>query len=160
MELMELKNGGAVVFDVSDTPLVALYSWQRFDHRKQQYAITWVKLEKGWRMMFMHRYILGLKPGDGIKVDHIDGNGLNNQRNNLRPTTNSQNLQNRHTLDRNNRSGYRNVAWDNERTRWIVTIRVNNKNIHVGRYDDLLEANEAAIQARRTYMTHCPEALS
>jgi hypothetical protein len=42
----------------------------------------------------MHRMILGLKPGDGVHTDHWDGNGLNNQRANLRQGSRSQNMRN------------------------------------------------------------------
>jgi hypothetical protein len=43
----------------------------------------------------MHRQILGLSPSNGRCVDHIDGNGLNNQRSNLRVVARSENLHNR-----------------------------------------------------------------
>ena len=39
----------------------------------------------------MHRLLMGMKKGDGLEVDHLDGNGLNNQRKNLEVVTRSEN---------------------------------------------------------------------
>jgi len=153
---IKLVNGGVVWVDAADEVLVAPYRWQRFDSKKQQYAVTWVTTSRGWRPILMHRFILDL-PERLPYVDHIDGDGLNNRRSNLRLVTNSQNLQNRHGLCRLNTSGYRNVYWDKSRQKWMVLLTIRRKSIHLGRYDNIEEANQIAIEGRRTYMTHASE---
>lgn len=73
-------------------------------------------------------------------VDHINGNGLDNRRANLRPATRSRNQQNR-SLPSNNRSGFKGVSYARARSRWAAYIRVNGRAINLGRY---LTAEEAA----------------
>ncbi len=91
----------------------------------------------------MHRVIL--KAPGGLDVDHINGDGLDNRRINLRVCTRSQNLANQGTQARN-LSGCKGVSWDKRTGRWITFISVNSKNHNLGRFDDLQTAR-AAYQA-------------
>jgi hypothetical protein len=76
----------------------------------------------------------------GIFIDHIDGDGLNNQmRSNLRVATRSQNIQNRQ-LNYNSQSGYKGVHWDKNKGKWFVTISANKIDVFLGRFDVLLDA--------------------
>lgn len=81
----------------------------------------------------MHRVILGLKPGDKRQCDHIDGDGLNNQRSNLRVCTIQQNSQSR-KKQKGTTSKYKGVSFDRQHRKWQVSIRVNHKHIHLGRF--------------------------
>lgn len=106
------------------------------------------KINNKWRTFRMHRQILGLKHGDGLKCDHINGNGLDNRNSNLRLATNSQNQHNaRKQL--NNRSGYMGVSWDRRTERWLVQIQADNVQRHLGRFDDPVEAACAYDDAAR-----------
>lgn len=67
----------------------------------------------------LHRFLLGLSKGDSARVDHRDGNGLNNQRCNLRLATHSQNMQNRR-VQTNNRSGFKGVTWNKDMKKWAI----------------------------------------
>jgi len=101
------------------------------------------------RTVSTHRWILG-EP-EGLQVDHIDGNGLNNQRHNLRVATRQQNMCNQPKYT-NNTSGYKGVSFDNSsRLRpWAANIQANGKTKKIGRYataDLAAEAyNKAAIE--------------
>lgn len=92
----------------------------------------------------MHRLIMDC-PKDMV-IDHIDGNGLNNRKSNLRICTHAQNCQNLHGVNsRNVTSGIRGVSWHKGDKRWRV--RVAHKLI--GEYKDLETAKQVAIEARR-----------
>lgn len=80
--------------------------------------------------LLMHREILGLSFGDNKQIDHKDGDGLNNQRYNLRICTQSQNNLNRPKVK--GISKYKGVYWDTKRKLWYV--QVNHK--YVGVYED------------------------
>jgi len=82
----------------------------------------------------MHRAILGLQPGDGQQCHHIDGNGLNNQRSNLRACVAMQNQQSRRKRTRGT-SKYKGVGWSRQCGKWRACITVNKKEIYLGMFD-------------------------
>ena len=102
-----LTSGDKAMVDDEDYNLVVFHDkkypyqkknirvWQLkiSDNKKYAVAANWISNKK-WTMIRMHRLILGLKNNDKIYVDHIDGNGLNNQRRNLRVANCQQNAQN------------------------------------------------------------------
>jgi len=78
--------------DDEDFELVNKYHW---NYVKQGYAYGYkLPFVKGTKLIFMHRLIMGLTYGNKLQVDHIDHNGLNNQRNNIRTATHRQNTWN------------------------------------------------------------------
>ena len=83
-----------------------------------------------------------IKPGFKGDVDHIDGNGLNNQHSNLRIATRSQNLANRGSQE-NNTSGYKGVCWNKKLQKWIAKICIKGETIHIGCFIDKFEAARA-----------------
>lgn len=78
--------------------------------------------EVGLNGIMLHRFILGLPrtPGRDDKVDHIDGDGLNCRRSNLRVVTNVQNIVN--SGSRGGSSRYKGVTWDSKRSVWTMQI--------------------------------------
>lgn len=97
----------------------------------------------------MHRFIMGEPPEDGLDVDHINGDRLDNRRNNLRWASRSQNLQNSGKRE-GTTSRYKGVSWFARTGRWQVSIRINGKNYGLGYFTDEEEAarayDEAAIE--------------
>jgi hypothetical protein len=79
----------------------------------------------------MHRVILN--PPSDMEVDHINGNGLDNRKENLRIVTRRQNSQNRHQVKT---SKYTGVCWDNDRQKWRAYIRIMGRNKHLGLFVD------------------------
>lgn len=69
-----------------------------------------------------------------VLVDHVDGNILNNSKENLRSCTKAQNLHNRGKQE-NNTSGYKGVSFDKKRNKWQAGIGWKGKRIGLGRYD-------------------------
>jgi hypothetical protein len=93
--------------------------------------------------VYLHRQILGLRPGDGLIGDHIDRNKLDCRRANLRildRQTNPQNTSARHGCS----SRYRGVDWSKQKQKWRVRVRKS----HVGFFDDEDAAGRAASAAR------------
>jgi hypothetical protein len=92
-------------------------------------------------------------------VDHIDHNGLNNTDGNLRVLTNAENQQNRKGAQYNNKTGMRGVSWHNGARKWRAELIINNKCIHLGLYDDMHDASNAAVAGRLKYMPFSNEII-
>ena len=75
----------------------------------------------------------------GLQTDHIDGCGLNNQRNNLQMLTNRENIW-KARLPRTNTSGVKGVSFDKARDKWKAYIRLDGKTMSQKRYDTFEEA--------------------
>lgn len=131
---IKLTSGLVAVVDDSDWPVVNSYTWQLQKAPTTFYAITYVV---GNIPRSMHRMIV--KARSGQLVDHRDGNGLNNTRNNLRVATRKQNGANRR-LGTNNQSGYKGVYWLRKRGKWVAQINVDSKSYYLGVFDDPWEA--------------------
>jgi hypothetical protein len=121
-------SGKVVLFDEADRPLIESHSWWL---NPQGYACTKVKRPDGTRRTIgMHRLILGDPTVPAI--DHINRNRLDNTRENLRATTDSENNRNRPTA-KNKSSKYRGVSF--RKGRWDVVIRVDGKLRWFGAHD-------------------------
>ena len=83
-------------------------------------------------------------------IDHIDTNRSNNRIENLRAATKAQNGHN-FGVSTHNKSGYRNVYWSDKDNRWRVHLRCNGKRISCGSFTKLIDAVEAAQDARSKY---------
>lgn len=98
---------------------------------------------------FMHRVIINAPTG--MDVDHINGDGLDNRKINLRLVTDSENQQNRHRLSLNT-SGFRGVTWHKQACKWQAGIKRNGKSYHLGLYTSPEDAARAYDEgARRIY---------
>jgi hypothetical protein len=122
------------------------------------YAVLTRKKNKKKKRFYLHRLIMGCQENDGIYVDHIDSDGLNNRRKNLRKTTNAENLQNRRSVPSNNTSGIINVTYCKFTGKWAVGLTFNGKKIWGGRHKDKEKAREAAIKLRKKYLPFSKEA--
>lgn len=96
------------------------------------------------------RIIMGCKRDDGYDIDHIDGNRLNNRKNNLRKCTHAQNCANRVKSCKSS-SKYKGVSWDKTRKKWQASITYNKRSIGLGRYDDEILAAIAYDDAALLY---------
>ena len=96
-----------------------------------------------------NRVILDLKDSK-IQSDHRDTNGLNNQRNNLRPCTNLQNQRNK-TCKINGTSKYKGVYWNKKSKKWDTRISVDKKRICGKSFKDEIEAAKAYDEMAKLY---------
>lgn len=82
-----------------------------------------------------------------IQVDHIDGNSLNNNIENLRPATNAENCRNS-KLSINNKSGVKGVSWHKASRKWMAHLQTTEKRHFIGYFNELDKAKLAIIEAR------------
>ena len=146
MKELYLSNGKLVQVDNSDYIELSKFNWFQAKGPNTQYAFRNKKKPCGkWSTELMHRAIMKLK--DGEFVDHIDGNGLNNCRNNLRSATKSQNGANSRPCGV---SKYLGVCWSKSSQRWAVSISKDNKRTYLGGFiketDAALAYNAIAIK--------------
>ena len=97
----------------------------------------------------LHRFVMGVDD-PSIIVDHRDGNKLNCQRYNLKPTDAKGNSRNKLCRSTSGRTG---VHWDKRHNKWEAAIKINGKKIHLGWFnkDDLQSAIAAREQAELKY---------
>ena len=108
MKVIALTQGREVVVDDEDYEFLAQRRWKCEPRRDSGYACR----TEGRTTIYMHQLVAeryGLDVCE-CEIDHKDGNGLNNQRTNLRAATRSQNNANQRVA-RRNRSGYKGVYW-------------------------------------------------
>lgn len=96
----------------------------------------------------VHRIIFAMIHGYmPEQVDHIDHDGLNNQKDNLRPSNNKDNAKNL-PMQKSNKSGHIGVNWHKAAKKWQArAVDLNGKRIDLGRYDNI----EDAIRVRKQY---------
>lgn len=141
-----------VIVDEADYDWLSQWRWS---YIKSWRAYAYRSLKRGGKRytLMMHRVILGLEPGDAALVDHINGNGLDNRRANLRPCTKSENAQNLGDLIATNTSGYRGVHWETARKKWVARGIINGEHHFLGRF---ATAEEAAVVAAAWRTEHMP----
>jgi hypothetical protein len=99
---------------------------------------NWINGKK--KSLLMHRVILGLTFGDKRQIDHINGNGLDNRKLNLRVCKNGQNQMNLQVNRKNNTSGFKGISWYKPTQKWVAKIQVNRKHFNLGYFTDKIEA--------------------
>lgn len=131
MRTLELSQGKQAFVDNIDYSRASQYKWYLSVKR---YAATRID----GRITYLHRYIMN--PPKDKSVDHINGDGLDNRRSNLRVVTHQQNTMNRTKLNKNNTSGFRGVCWDKRVNKWTAYITIDGKRKTIGVFKNKLEA--------------------
>ena len=132
-----LTRGKYAIVDAADYEWLSQHKWlANGDEKRGFYAGRRV----GRKLQLMHRLIMNAPPG--TVVDHIDGNGLNNRRCNLRICTQKQNSRNS-APSRHSSSRFKGVYYCKRTRKWIATIGYNGRTIHLGSFDDEIEAARA-----------------
>lgn len=93
------------------------------------------------KVIRMHRHIMNA-PSDML-VDHVNHDGLDNRRSNLRLCTKGQNGWNRKGPQKNSTTGYRGVFWHKGANKYMAQTRCEGKVIYIGLYPTAIEASRA-----------------
>ena len=145
-KLLPLSQNKFAIVDADDYDRLNQYKWCLSKTRHTNYAMrrTKGKLVKGKRVkrkaILMHRSILNAPRH--LVVDHINHNGLDNRKSNLRLCTRAENSRNRRPF-RFNGSRYKGVSWDKQRKRFLAAIRCKGKYYNLGRFKSEITAAKA-----------------
>lgn len=137
MHELFLSQGHIAFIDDADYETVGKHKWSALVKPCTVYAVR----RDGKRVVLLHRVLLEAPPG--MEVDHIDGNGLNNCRSNLRLVTRQGNVWNRHTVV--GVSKYRGVHFNRKTGKWRAQIGRDGRTFSLGYF----HSEEAAAEAYR-----------
>lgn len=143
MAALLLQTGGTALIDDQDVEIVSPYKWYRVAPGRRTPSAFYViakpycRLTKKQPTLWMHRLLLSPKRGE--QVDHINRDGLDNRRCNLRICTQSQN--NANSQHRVSSTGYRGVYRDGRR--YQAAISVGGQMVRLGRFDGAIPAARA-----------------
>ena len=138
-----LSNGEEFYFDLEDYELIKDYCWWKND---EGYLVTSLNDNKKIRMS---RLIMN-ENNPSIRIDHQNHNTMNNKKSNLRRATSSENAMNSE-LSSANTSGITGVLFNKRWNKWVASIMVNYKSIHLGGFDKFDDAVKARKEAEEKY---------
>jgi len=139
-KIKEIKTVKYCIIDLTDYDIIAQYNWT---YQKSGYANACIN----GKNVFMHNLLMGT-----VGIDHINHNGLDNRRINLRLASNQQNVRNRRKIfNKQTTSIYKGVHYDKLNKKWRAFVTVDYKCIHLGRYKYEYEAALAYDKAATKY---------
>lgn len=144
-----LTQGKTCTINLKDLNKVYDKRWCAAKTNNHFYAVTSVKQEDGkWKLVYMHKLLMNTPTG--MDTDHINHDGLDNTRDNLRICTRSENLRNCKSF-KNSTSRFKGVCWAKTMNKWNANIWEGRKNRNLGYFECEIAAaqayNRAAIEA-------------
>lgn len=143
-----LSQGVICLVDDEDYDKVLSYSWNGILNNGHWYAYGYIPGGgRNSKQVLMHRLIMDvLEDKSGLVVDHINRDGLDNRKENLRLVPHGMNIHNS-KLSKRNTSGYRGVSYRKRRSHYEAAISIDGNSIHLGCFDDPIDAAKAYNQA-------------
>lgn len=148
--VIRLSKGKEAKIDPEDVDRVASHRWKAVMCMTRWYAKRNLYLNGKSRNISMSRLIMG-EP-EGMQVDHINGDSLDNRRSNLRLCTHRENHYAARVRKPHFSSKFRGVSWSIKDKRWISSIHYNWQRIHIGQFKSEIEA--AIARDFFSYMLH------
>ena len=140
VKIITLSKGLETCVDDEDFAGLSEHSWYAVRHRHTWYATREIQVHYRRYHVLMHREVLGLKPRDGLIVDHRSGDGLKNVKSNLRITNSSGNAANQRKRDYTTSSSYKGVTLPVGRNKWVAQITTEGDHNYLGSFNTELEA--------------------
>lgn len=140
----KVAAGRVALVDDEDYELVAGYNWCASEHPGVTYALTAIQRDGKNTTIRMHKLLTGWP-----RTDHINGNGLDNRRTNLRPVSQAQNQANQRPW-RGGSSQYKGVYRHRHGQKWAAMIQAGGDKRHLGLFaseEDAARAYDAAALA-------------
>lgn len=143
-----LTRGMVALVDDEDFERVAQYKWTTYKAKRTRtfYAYRTINVHGRRTCLFLHRFLLDAPKG--LKVDHVNGNGLDNRRENLRFATTAENVRSSARAS-NNTSGFKGVSWHKHDRKWEANITFNGKRRYLGSFTCPIEAAKVYDAAAR-----------
>ena len=148
MRRIRLTLGKWATVSDRDYSRLVVYNWIAVKSLHTWYAVRHTYVAGRRSTVSMHREVEGCKHGDGVRVDHSDGNGLHNWRRNLRKATHRQNMQNARGMA--NKTGYKGVSVQST-GRFGSMIKVDGRRLWLGTRDTPEEAHDLYLKAAIKY---------
>lgn len=127
MKEIKLTQNKIASVDDEDYEYLNQWKWYAFKRGHTYYVVRHISYKD--KLIFMHRLIM--KPDNGMEVDHIDHNGLNNQKANLRNCSHAENSRNKSATGSSKYLGVA-FAYKNGHTYIKSMININGRNTHLG----------------------------
>ena len=139
------------IVDPADYDRLKGHKWVTKKGDKTFYARRYIPRGKGKNdtLVYIHQEII--KVPKGMVVDHINHDGMDNRRANLRAATHSQNLCNRKKRSGAMYSKYKGVHWHKHHKKWSSRITFQKKTIELGSFEDEIEAAKAYDEAAKIH---------
>lgn len=144
MKKIPITQGKVAIVDDADYEWLNKFKWSAQKSGNTYYAKTVYNDGNRQVKLYMHSAIMNTPAG--MITDHINHNGLDNRRANLREGSYSQNNANQSKIS-NKASKYKGVTWDNWNNKWKAQITVNYKNHFLGYFDNEYDAGKAYDKA-------------
>jgi hypothetical protein len=142
--MVPLTRGQYAIVDIEDFDRLSKFKWHTGINGRDFYARRKVRSDDTRPkkcFISMHREILNVP--EGLFVDHINHNGLDNRRANLRAATREQNSWNQRKKLGNYTSRYKGVHFSKNMRRWEARLVYKGKEIPIGYFDDEVSAARA-----------------
>lgn len=138
------RNGYTFTIDDEDYEKIKGHCWYGYTYpRGTSYIQTRIVVEGKVKILGIHRLIMNAV--NGTQIDHVNCDGLDNRKSNLRFCTNAENTRNR--KKQTGSSEYKGVSWHKAARKWSAQITVNYKKIHLGLFITEKAAASAYDQA-------------
>lgn len=148
MKTIPLTHGLEAIVDDEDYEELSKFKWYAVGHTGQEYAARYGGHDSPQHIR-MHRVLI--RAPDGMQVDHINGNRLDNRKENLRLASQAQNSRNRGKFAIPTYSRYKGVSYHKRDHVWQAEIKVDGKAIYLGSFTTEREAALAYNIAARQY---------